>query len=214
MRTYGTPEVPGRQHVPAPATGRGASASEKRRGLEHVGSTLTRVFTTIEAGTDSPSGRLVHPPLPAPPSTRHLHGGSTVAPAYDAGSRRHCDVIATSLRRIPTSFRRHSDATPRHAEGDPEPLPTTTTAPWMRSSVSVEGEVLAGAPRLLAEPTTRLESDSLSLAEYERLYAESCQKAAAPLRICEELGRKIGKLPSSVWWDVQRRELEVIGDRR
>ena len=28
MRTYGTPEVPGRQHVRTPATGRGASAPD------------------------------------------------------------------------------------------------------------------------------------------------------------------------------------------
>ncbi len=123
MRAYGTPEVPGRQHVPTPATGRGASAPEKRRGLEHVGSTLTRVFTAIEAGTDSPSGRLVHPPLPATPSTRHLHGGSTVAPAYDAGSRRHSDVFRRHSDGIPTASRRHPDGIPTASHRHPTGIP-------------------------------------------------------------------------------------------
>ena len=84
----------------------------------------------------------------------------------------------------------------------------------MRSSIPVEGQVLAGGPQLLAEPTTRLESDSSSLAEHEHLYAASCQKAAALLRICEELGRNIGKLRSCVRRDLQRIALDESDRRR
>ena len=72
-------------------------------------------------------------------------------------------------------------------------------------------------PRLVREPLgTRPESERPSLAEYERLYAETCQVAASFIRISEELGRKIGKIRSSVRWDLQKLELGPlqVGKRR
>ena len=71
-----------------------------------------------------------------------------------------------------------------------------------------------GAARFPAEPPTWLESDCPSLAEYEGLYADTCHAAAPLIRICEQLGRKIGKLRSSVRRDLDQLVLDVRSDRR
>ncbi len=72
----------------------------------------------------------------------------------------------------------------------------------------------AGGPQLVTEAEPRPEFEHPSLAEYERLYAETCQAAASLIRISEELGRKIGKIRSSVRWDLIGLVLELHGDRR
>ena len=74
----------------------------------------------------------------------------------------------------------------------------------------------AGGLRLLAESGTQPEAGGPSLAEYERLYDESCQAAASLIRVSEELGRKIGKTRSSVRWDLQKLEVGPlqVGKRR
>jgi len=67
--------------------------------------------------------------------------------------------------------------------------------------------------RLVTKSGPRPESDSPSLAEYERLYAQSCQAAALLIRISGDLGRKIGKLRSSVCWDLQQLVLDGRSER-
>ena len=71
-----------------------------------------------------------------------------------------------------------------------------------------------GGLRLLAESGTRREADGPSVAEYERLYDESREAAALLVRICEDLGRKIGKTRSSVLWDLQQLVLDVRSEHR
>ena len=46
------------------------------------------------------------------------------------------------------------------------------------------------------------------MAEYERLYVETCEAAALLLRMCEDLGHKVGKLRSSVRWDLDQLECD------
>ena len=103
-----------------------------------------------------------------------------------------------------------AESPPRFAPG-PGTLPDGV--PVLRS----EPHKPAGGPQLVAEPTNPLESVSVpphpSPAEYERLYANACHAAAPLIRICEELGRKVGKLRSSVRWDLARIGLE-LGKRR
>ena len=72
----------------------------------------------------------------------------------------------------------------------------------------------ATGPGLVTDAGLHPGCDTPSLAEYERLYAESCRETAALLRTCEHLGRKIGKIRTSVRWDLQQLVHEIAGDRR
>lgn len=71
----------------------------------------------------------------------------------------------------------------------------------------------ARGPRLVTEAWPLPESEGPSLAELECLYEESIQEAVALLRICEDGGRKIGKIRTSVHWDLQQ-ATHVDGGRR